>query len=171
MTNGERKALVFLAGVGVLGAGARLASAPARVPTAAERAALDGQIAAVDSARHASRRGGDRTADQPRRPRSRRRAGGGDSLVERVPRTVIVGPSMESIDVDAADAATIEALPGVGPALARRIVEDRDKHGPFGSVTGLQRVRGIGPNLAAKLAPHVTFSGVARPSPGRERPP
>lgn len=55
MTTGERKALAFLAAVGVLGAGARLVTAPARAPSREERAALRGQIDAVDSARGAER--------------------------------------------------------------------------------------------------------------------
>jgi competence protein ComEA len=61
-----------------------------------------------------------------------------------------------------ADAAALEALPGIGPALARRIVEDRALNGPFGSAEGLQRVRGVGVKLAARVAPHVTFSGMPR---------
>jgi DNA uptake protein ComE-like DNA-binding protein len=43
-------------------------------------------------------------------------------------------------------------------------VAERAAHGAFGSVPGLARVRGIGPKLAARLAPMVTFSGVARPT-------
>jgi len=69
------------------------------------------------------------------------------------------------IDVDRADVDALDRLPGIGPALARRIVEDRDANGPFGSVDALQRVRGIGPALAARLAPLVTFSGVPRQAP------
>ncbi|MEJ7813022.1 MAG: helix-hairpin-helix domain-containing protein, partial [Gemmatimonadaceae bacterium] len=51
----------------------------------------------------------------------------------------------------------------VGPVLAARIVADRDSLGPFGSLEGLERVRGVGPSLARKLAPHVTFSLTPRP--------
>ena len=36
--------------------------------------------------------------------------------------------------------------------------------GAFGSLDGLQRVRGIGPAMARELAPYVTFSGTPRPS-------
>lgn len=67
------------------------------------------------------------------------------------------------VDVDVADAATLEALPGIGPALARRLVEDRGRHGPFGSLDGLARVKGVGPVLRARLATRVTFSGAGRP--------
>ena len=73
-------------------------------------------------------------------------------------------PPLAPVDVDEASAAELEALPRVGPALARRIVEERDRDGPFGSLEGLQRVRGIGPAMAKGLAGHVTFSGTPRPS-------
>jgi competence protein ComEA len=64
------------------------------------------------------------------------------------------------VDVDTANEAELDRLPGIGPALAARIVADRMNAGPFGSVEALQRVKGIGPALASRLAPHVTFSGV-----------
>jgi competence protein ComEA len=48
--------------------------------------------------------------------------------------------------------------------LAQRIVDDRSANGPFGSLEGLERVRGVGPALAAALAGRVTFSGTVRPS-------
>jgi competence protein ComEA len=68
------------------------------------------------------------------------------------------------VDLDRADASTMERLPRIGPALAARIVADRVAHGPFGSLEGLQRVRGIGPGLARRLDSLVTFSGTPRPS-------
>ncbi|TVQ64769.1 MAG: ComEA family DNA-binding protein [Phycisphaerales bacterium] len=52
------------------------------------------------------------------------------------------------IDINAADATTLRLLPGIGPALAGRIVEDRETHGAFASVEDLQRVRGIGPRIS-----------------------
>lgn len=53
------------------------------------------------------------------------------------------------IDLNRADAATLDELPGVGPATAAAIVAHRDEHGPFTSVDELLEVRGIG---EAKLA-------------------
>ncbi|PYO07798.1 MAG: hypothetical protein DMD30_09915, partial [Gemmatimonadetes bacterium] len=52
----------------------------------------------------------------------------------------------------------------VGPTLARRIVSDRDSFGPFGSMEGLRRVKGIGPSMVEKLDSSVTFSLVPRPT-------
>lgn len=67
------------------------------------------------------------------------------------------------VNVETATAAEIDALPGIGPSLARRIVEDRRIHGPFGSLDGLQRVRGVGPALAVRLLGRVTFNTAGRP--------
>lgn len=53
------------------------------------------------------------------------------------------------VDLNAATAAQLVALPGIGPATAEAIVSYRREHGPFRSVDQLLEVRGIGP---AKLA-------------------
>ena len=58
------------------------------------------------------------------------------------------------IDVNTADAATLETLPGVGPAIAQAIVSSR----PFASVDDLTRVPGIGEARLAELRDHVTVS-------------
>ncbi len=61
------------------------------------------------------------------------------------------------IDPNAADAATLERLPGIGPVLAARIVAERQAGGPYAGWSDLRRVRGIGPVLARKLRPWLTF--------------
>ncbi len=77
--------------------------------------------------------------------------------------TVYPLPSTVSrIDLDLAPAAAIESLPRIGPALAARIVANRDSFGAFGSLEGLQRVRGIGPALTKGLRERVAFSGIPR---------
>jgi competence protein ComEA len=65
----------------------------------------------------------------------------------------------EKVDVDRATAAELERLPRVGPELARRIVEDREARGSFGSLAALDRVSGVGPGLLAAIERSVTFSG------------
>ncbi len=60
------------------------------------------------------------------------------------------------VDVNRADEATLQTLPGVGPVLARRIVETR-RQGPFRTVQDLTRVKGIGPASLARLRDHVTL--------------
>lgn len=47
------------------------------------------------------------------------------------------------IDVNSASAAELEALPGVGPVLAQRIVAYRDEHGPFATLDALDAVQGV----------------------------
>jgi competence protein ComEA len=59
------------------------------------------------------------------------------------------------ININTATASELELLPGIGPALAGRIVEYRKAHGPFKSVDGLDEVKGIGPRTLEKLRPLV----------------
>jgi competence protein ComEA len=70
----------------------------------------------------------------------------------------------ERIDVDRASARELTRLPRVGPALARKIVADREANGPFGSPEGLDRVPGVGEGLLRGLEGKVSFSGKARPA-------
>jgi competence ComEA-like helix-hairpin-helix protein len=65
----------------------------------------------------------------------------------------------ERIDLDRASAAELTRLPGVGPGLARRLVAHRERHGPFGSLEGVDAVPGVGDALLARLAPHAAFAG------------
>ena len=67
-----------------------------------------------------------------------------------------------SIDLNTAPAEHLELLPGVGTSLAAAIDADRRDNGPFGSVEALDRVRGIGPALLARLRPHVVVGPVPR---------
>jgi competence protein ComEA len=59
------------------------------------------------------------------------------------------------LDLNAADAAALERLPGVGPVLARRIVAHRDVRGPFRSPEDLRQVPGLGESRLARLRPLV----------------
>lgn len=59
------------------------------------------------------------------------------------------------VDVNAATADELAALPGIGPALARRIVRWRAEHGRFRSVDALADVPGIGPATVERLRPRV----------------
>jgi len=59
------------------------------------------------------------------------------------------------LDVNLASAAELERLPGVGPALAARIVDVRAREGPFGSVDDLRRVRGVGGATLERLRPRL----------------
>jgi competence ComEA-like helix-hairpin-helix protein len=154
-TPAERKALLFFGVVIALGTTVRAFELHGARPgsvNASAHAALETQLAAADSARHAKFRKG-------RAPKTKAR------------------PSVppEKVDLDVAGESEIVALRGIGPSLAKRIVADRDSFGPFGSIEGLKRVRGVGNGLVAKLDSTVTFSLLPRPmntvvSPTRHRP-
>lgn len=60
-----------------------------------------------------------------------------------------------SIDPNAASVDELQALPGIGPSLARRIVAERERGGPYRSLDDLQRVAGIGPKTAERLRPWI----------------
>src|SRR5258706_10569801 len=65
-------------------------------------------------------------------------------------------PRSASIDIDRASAEELERLPGIGPALAARIIAERGAGGRFGGPDGLLRVRGIGPKTLARIRPYLT---------------
>ena len=63
------------------------------------------------------------------------------------------------LDLNTADAAELETLPGIGPALARRIVEHREVYGPFARIEELTAVSGISWELLDALEPFITTDG------------
>jgi competence protein ComEA len=96
--------------------------------------------------------------------------GGGDSLLailaapaapDTARRGRIPAPGLAEegrVRINLGSAEDLTALPRIGPVLARRIVEERARGGPFRDIQDLRRVRGIGPALSARIAPHVSFS-------------
>lgn len=70
------------------------------------------------------------------------------------PRRVAV-EDVQPVDINRADASALQRLPGVGPALAERIVRHRDAHGPFRTRDDLLAVPGIGGKRFARLYPLV----------------
>jgi competence protein ComEA len=71
-----------------------------------------------------------------------------------VPETPGAAPG--PINLNTATSDQLEELPGIGPALAGRILAWRDEHGRFTSVEELQEVSGIGPAILAELADLIT---------------
>ncbi len=63
-----------------------------------------------------------------------------------------------AVDVNRASAAELALLPGVGPSLARRLVDARNRAGGFQRASDLLGVRGIGPKTLQKMLPFLTFS-------------
>lgn len=55
------------------------------------------------------------------------------------------------LDLNRAQAYELEALPGIGPKLAQRIISYREQHGGFKQLEELRKVSGIGPKRFATL--------------------
>jgi len=68
-----------------------------------------------------------------------------------------------TIDINTATGAELELLPGIGPALAQRIIDHRREHGPFRRVEDLDDVKGIGPRTLEKLRPLVRVGPLPSP--------
>lgn len=69
---------------------------------------------------------------------------------------ILVGNSTQQqgsnkISINQADAVQLDQLPGIGPAIAARIIEYREQHGPFLMLTSIKYVSGIGDALFAKI--------------------
>lgn len=159
--------MLFLGAVVLAGGLVRLVRAARQglKPPPSAQAALTGQRLAVDSAsaevsaRRAANRGATGGATRPSRRAPRAAAPLAQARTVPPASTAVAAPR-PPIDVDRATTSELETLPRIGPALAARIVAERDKHGPFGSLAALDaRVKGIGPAMTKALEPLVTFSG------------
>lgn len=133
LTSEEKRAVLFLAGIAALGGAVRVIRAPDPPPPMVVAPEIRGD----DVQRQAA-------------------------LARREAELMRPLADSETIDLDVADVRQIERLPGVGPALARRIVADREAHGPFGTLEALDQVPGIGPAMLAGIRPHARFSGPPR---------
>ncbi len=107
-----------------------------------------GEIAA---GRSAARRGGRERSLGRHRGRRLHNAAGGRQRVRKAPD--------QPVDLNTADAAALETLPGIGPGLAERIVEFRDANGPFASLDDLLDVTGTSPRLIEELQPYALVGG------------
>lgn len=60
------------------------------------------------------------------------------------------------IDINTADEKALDSLPGVGPAMAKRIIEYRQTNGAFQTIEDLKKIKGIGEAKFAKMKDRVT---------------
>jgi competence protein ComEA len=125
LTRDEHRALAFIAALLCLSAVVRVVQLPAATEVPGEPLDLDAHIAATERAVAEAQR-----MAAPLRPGER-------------------------IDPNTAPLVELARLPRVGPALARRILEDRDARGPFRTTGDLARVPGVGPRLLELAAPHL----------------
>jgi competence protein ComEA len=64
-------------------------------------------------------------------------------------------PTASPVNLNTATLDQLDALPGVGPVLAQRILDYRTQNGPFTTIDQLQEVPGVGPKKFDSLKPHV----------------
>jgi competence ComEA-like helix-hairpin-helix protein len=68
-----------------------------------------------------------------------------------------VSDSVACININSATLNELTALPGVGPVIAGRIVEYRNKKGAFRKLSDVDRIKGIGPAKLKKLDGRICF--------------
>ena len=76
------------------------------------------------------------------------------------------------VDINKATVAELDTLPGVGPAIAARIIDFRTKNGPFKRPEDIMNVRGIGEKKFLKMKDRIVVSVAPAPAPAaRPKPP
>lgn len=85
-------------------------------------------------------------------------AGGTEARAEMAQQPATTAATRALVEINSATPAELEELPGVGPALAARIVEYRTKNGGFKKIEELMNVQGIGERSFLRLRPLVTVA-------------
>jgi competence ComEA-like helix-hairpin-helix protein len=137
-TPGERRGALLVVFLLLLGAARDLwrATHPVRAPSPVDRPVAAGERAGA--------------------------AGDGGGYARRDDRA----PAAAPVDLNRAGPAELDALPGIGPVLAERIIRHRGAHGPFHEPEDLLAVPGIGPRLLERLRARVR-AGPVRDSAAR----
>ena len=79
-------------------------------------------------------------------------------------RSATAAPALTVVNINTASAKDLEVLPGIGQKTAVRIVEFRQKNGPFKKVEELMNVGGIGEKSFLRLKPQLTVTSKPEPS-------
>ncbi len=61
----------------------------------------------------------------------------------------------KSIEINSAGLKELQALPGIGPKTAQRVVDYRNEHGPFKTLESLTKVKRIGSKTLQKIQPYI----------------
>lgn len=147
-TRNETAVLLFLGASLLAGMGLRSLRGGNEIPREDVRLALQRQdsLFAAAAIPPGSADGGDTQGSPPAEGRDPASDPSGETRSSRD-----VPAAKGSIDINAADAAALERLPGIGPATARKIVEHRTRSGPFRRPEDLLKVKGIGPKKFEQL--------------------
>lgn len=68
------------------------------------------------------------------------------------------------VNLNTATSTELQALPGIGPAMATRILEYRQKHGPFKKIEEVMNVQGVGEKVFLRLKPQLSVGTAAVPA-------
>ena len=77
----------------------------------------------------------------------------------KAPRAAAKSAPAGIVNINTASVAELEALPGVGPKTAARIIEYRQKNGPFKKIEEIMNVRGVGEKSFLKLKSRLSVTG------------
>ncbi len=77
-----------------------------------------------------------------------------------------LGDEIPKIDLNTATRSQLDGLPGIGPVIAERILELREKSGPFKRIEDLMNIRGIGEKKFLKLKDLITVKTPKQESDG-----
>jgi competence ComEA-like helix-hairpin-helix protein len=167
MNGREMRAVLFFVLVSFVLGSAYRAWTRGEGPTLVERLRT-----AAEESRLEAERAGESLVPHPGESPAGGSAAGGGGAARRSPAPGEGGGSRRratlpigALDPDRATAEEWERLPGIGPALASRIVADREANGAFGGIEGLLRVRGIGPRTVERLRPYFRTAPVDSGSP------
>ena len=67
--------------------------------------------------------------------------------------------SIGLVNINTAQETRLKSLPGIGPQLAKRIINKRNEIGRFNTIEELTQVKGIGKKMLVKLQPHISTGG------------
>ena len=81
----------------------------------------------------------------------------GTAIIHAEPSTPIYAGNL--VNINTATLERLQTLPGIGPAIAQRILSYRAEHGPFTSVAELTKIEGIGINRLENLLGYITTGG------------
>jgi len=73
-------------------------------------------------------------------------------------------PPTQPININTANSAQLQLVPGIGPSTAEKILQMRKSYGAFKSVNDLMAIRGIGPKRLEKMRKYLTVGKSSAPN-------